>query len=88
MFSGYQFQLGVFVTYHKNNSLKTLEQMSKSGFLLSRSHWSGFGIFKQKQENPNEIRMVGHYLSNTPHFLWVYRRDNPRGMLEEHEKSL
>ena len=26
-------------------------------------------------------------LSNRPHFLWVYRRDNPRGMLGEHEKS-
>ena len=31
----------------------------------------------------NEIE----YLSNRPHFLWVYRRDNPRGMLGEHEKS-
>ena len=28
------------------------------------------------------------YLSNRPHFLWVYRRDNPRGMLGEHSKSL
>ena len=28
------------------------------------------------------------YLSNRPHFLWVYRRDNPRGMLGEHEKNL
>ena len=28
------------------------------------------------------------YLSNRPHFLRVYRRDNPRGMLGEHEKSL
>ena len=26
------------------------------------------------------------YKSNRPHFLWVYRRDNPRGMLGEHEK--
>ena len=31
------------------------------------------------------ISMV--YLSNRPHFLWVYRRDNPRGMLGELEKS-
>ena len=31
----------------------------------------------------NEIE----YLSNRPHFLWVYRRDNPSGMLGEHEKS-
>lgn len=28
------------------------------------------------------------YLSNRPHFRWVYRRDKPPGMLEEHEKSL
>ena len=28
------------------------------------------------------------YKSNRPHFLWVYRRDNPRGSLREHEKSL
>ena len=26
-------------------------------------------------------------LSNRPHFLWVYRRDNTRGMLGEHEIS-
>ena len=24
-------------------------------------------------------------LSNRPHSLWVYRRDNPRGMLGEHD---
>ena len=29
-----------------------------------------------------------NYLCNRPHFLWVYRRNNPRGMLGEHEKSL
>ena len=27
------------------------------------------------------------YKSNRPHFLWVYRRDNPLGMLREHSKS-
>ena len=27
------------------------------------------------------------YKSNRPHFLWVYRRDNPLRMLGEHEKS-
>jgi len=27
-------------------------------------------------------------LSNRSHFLWVYRRDNPRGMLGKHEQSL
>ena len=33
-------------------------------------------------------RQVGYYLSNIPHFLWLYRRDNPREMLGEHLKSL
>ena len=32
--------------------------------------------------------LCDNYLSNKPHFLWVYRRDNPRRMLGEHEKSL
>ena len=26
-----------------------------------------------------------YYKSNRPHFLWVYRRNNPLGMLEDHE---
>ena len=45
---------------------------------------------KQQQQNKQpalrDISMV--YLSNRPHFLWVYRRDNPLGMLGEHSKSL
>ena len=28
------------------------------------------------------------YLSSRPHFLWVYRRDDARGTLGEHEKNL
>ena len=27
------------------------------------------------------------YLSNRPHFLWVYRRDDPRGMLGENTRK-
>ena len=27
---------------------------------------------------------TGVYLSNRPHFLWVYRRENPHEMLREH----
>ena len=27
------------------------------------------------------------YKSNRPHFLWVYRRDNPLGILGKHSKS-
>ena len=28
------------------------------------------------------------YKSNRSHFLWVYQRDNPLGILGEHSKSL
>ena len=28
-------------------------------FPIPIAYWSGFGIFKQNRENPNEIRMVG-----------------------------
>ena len=34
------------------------------------------------------LSKIGEYLSNRPHFLRVYQRDNPREMLGEHEKSL
>ena len=34
------------------------------------------------------VNVIYHFhLVTRPHFLWVYRRDNPRGMLGEHEKS-
>ena len=32
--------------------------------------------------------VIVKYLSNRPHFLRVYRRDNPLGMLGKHSKSL
>ena len=36
----------------------------------------------------HQTKIMMHYLSNRPHFPWVYRHDKPRGMLGEHEKSL
>ena len=38
--------------------------------------------------NKSHVMLYMVCLSNRPHFLWVYRRDNPRGMLGEHEKKL
>ena len=35
-----------------------------------------------------ESTIASDYLNNRPHFLWVYRSENPRGMLGEHEKRL
>ena len=34
------------------------------------------------------VKKKTDYLSNRPHFLSVYRRNNPLGMMGEHEKSL
>ena len=34
----------------------------------------------------NSIENV-FYKSNRPHYLWVYQRDNPLWMLEEHSKA-
>ena len=36
----------------------------------------------------NSLHSHENDLSNRPHFLWVYRRDNSRGIFGEHEKSL
>ena len=58
-----------------------------------RSTWTKI-IFVQLQpelfsvNNNNYSTSKMHCLSNRPHFRWVYRRDKPRGMLGEHEKSL
>ena len=46
-----------------------------------------FTIILYKYYQVNVILTIS-YLSNRPHFLLVYRRDNPRGMLGEREKSL
>ena len=35
----------------------------------------------------NRVCIRQLFISNRPHFLWVYRRDNPRGMLGEHGKA-
>ena len=49
---------------------------------------SWIGNFTRKNLKEKSINSYVYYFSNRPHFLWVYRRDNPRGMLGEHEKSL
>ena len=43
---------------------------------------------RDKTSNGYIDLLIQYYLSNRPHFLWVYRRDNPRGMLGEHENKL
>ena len=40
---------------------------SKSGFPIPTEVESGFGIFKQNRDNPDEIGMVGHSDSFTFH---------------------
>ena len=38
---------------------KISQHESKSVFSYQIAYWSGFGIFKQNPDNPDEIRMVG-----------------------------
>ena len=40
------------------------------------------------QETGSDRLTYIQHLSNRPHFLCVYRHDNPRGMLGEDDKSL
>ena len=45
--------------YHKN-SLESIKTDVKIGiFPIPIAYWSGFGMFKQNRENPDEIGMIG-----------------------------
>ena len=66
---------------------------------LVRQSWLVYDDFGEKALLDHGIKTTGFahncpfylkvfYKSNRQHFLWVYWRDNPLGMLEEHSKSL
>ena len=42
-------------------------------------------LHKQPRFQEYTIDQLRFLISNRPHFLWVYRRDNQRGMLGEHD---
>ena len=66
----------LFLFKHHKNSCAVSEQVSKLGFFLFRS---GFGIFKQKRENPDDIGMVGQ--SALPiHKIVMYSVELRRGI--------
>ena len=73
--------------FHSNleyNAFTTVKLDSK--FLTKYVKGVQFVHRRYSKGVPLLYKMV--YLSNRPHFVWVSRRDNPRGMLEEHSKSL
>ena len=45
--------------YHKNSFDNMKIDVKIRIFPIPVAYWSGFGIFKQDRENPDEIRMVG-----------------------------
>ena len=52
--------LGVLNLCFPNNVFENMKTDVKIGiFPILIAYWSGFGIFKQNRENPNEIRIVG-----------------------------
>ena len=66
---------------------------------LVRQSWLVYDDFGEKALLDHGIKTTGFahnclfylkvfYKSNRQHFLWVYWRDNPLGMLGEHSKSL
>ena len=63
-FSGYYFQLSIYsvrcsvLFYSQKNSFKNIRTDVKI-FPSTIAYWSGLGIFKEKQENPDETGMVG-----------------------------
>ena len=71
-----------------------------SSTLLNRESWLAYDDFREKTWLDHDTRTIFFnlkdsillkfifYKSNIPHFLWVYRRDNPLRMLGEHSKSL
>ena len=57
-----------FVFFYENLK-KISEHESKSGFFpIPIAYWSGFGIFKQNRDNPDEIGMVGQ----SGHKIFIY----------------
>ena len=52
--------LGVLNLCYPTNVFENMKTDVKIGiFPILIAYWSGFGIFKQNRENPNEIRIVG-----------------------------
>ena len=49
--------LGVHNEYHKNSFENIRKDVKISMFPIPITYWSGFRIFKQNQENPEEIGM-------------------------------
>ena len=72
-------------TQRQNNWYSRCNKQGHREALYSSFYLSGHIV---QFHPPTQFLEPPSYLSNRPHFLWVYRRDNPRGMLGEHSKSL
>ena len=64
-------------------SCEQRQEQDKSGARLPTTR-----VSYAPRASRNSLHSHENDLSNRPHFLWVYRRDNSRGMFGEHEKSL
>ena len=58
------------------------------GVTMGYRDYRGLQVATGGYKGLQDARCIRGYLSNRPHFLWFYRRDNPLGMLGEPEKSL
>ena len=71
-----------FIPKHQMLTSDSTDELQFHQYLKKTKHVPWIGQFLVKSVCPCV------YLSNRPHFLWVYRHDNPRRLLGEHEKSL
>ena len=72
-------------TSHKQQEAPFKCNISRSILAINHKKRASTVMFLATSLSSKKTTRARSALSNRPHFLWVYRRDNPRGMLEEHE---
>ena len=80
------------INYHRHITRQThgltINQLSNSLVKKSKKQQIKKSNKSRKQKEKEQMKAKKCSLSNRPHFLWVYGRDKPFGMLREHSKSL
>ena len=72
-------------TSHKQQEAPFKCNISRSILAINHKKRASTVMFLATSLSSKKTTRARSALSNRPHFLWLYRRDNPRGMLEEHE---
>ena len=73
---------------HSLKYLSISDWLKSLGLFFITSYIYSYGSNLEPRRLRYLINWHQYYLSNRPHLLWVYRRDNPLGMLGEHSCGL